>query len=1162
MPSGSDELSVNVLGPVHATRDGSGLKLGPTRQRAVFAVLALNAGRLVTLDELMAAVWGAAPPASARGNVHTYVSGLRRALEPQRELLARRPNGYSLGIKPELVDAIRLDQLIGQAQNLPDRKERVAVLGEALELWHGDPLSGVPGPYAEQERIRLSELRLLAHELRAEALLELGADAWLGAELGVLAQEYPLRERFRELQMLALYRAGQHAAALEVFRDTRARLVDELGIEPGAELQRLQTQILTQDPELNCTAAEPLRRLPEWVTERLGQETVFVARQHELEQLRGLIDKLRAGQGGTAWIEGFTLGKSELLLQALKDADCQIGWAEGVEGSKPFQLLTDCLGSEARTTEQLLARVDELCAQGPLVLVADNMQWADEASVLVWHRLITATRQLPLLLIAAARPVPRTPHLTRLRKTVAATGGLVADLPPLNGEQRVELVRRLLGAEPGPGLREALAATNGNPFGITEYIQVLVRTKSLQTVSGTTDLTAESEAATETAILEMVLRNLRVLTPGTRELLEWAALLGTEFTVTDIAAVLGQPPSELVAPLEEAVTATVLVDNRTHLTFLFPLLVKGLYEGIPVDERAGRHRRTAAALAAVGASVNRVAEQLAAAGVPDAWVVQWLVDNSEAIANRAPVLAADLLARALEVCPGNETLAVTLARVLFRLDRRPVAEVQTALHLAKDPSNVAELRQLLAVLRYRAGDTETASRILADGVADPDVPDAWRQRLQYVLANFGSGRLNDLDGAEATARQALAAGGGRYLTAHAHQTLWRIACIRRDHTMALQEINEAIQIVGSAHHLVELRLDLLDNRLFTLQNLDRMAEADDTLRLAREIATNRAIGNQLQIPAAVHYYWTGRWTEALVELDTIFEKAAELTLPGRREAPAATLLLHGIAAYLAGRRGDRLRVAGILDAVADQLPRTDEERENVDFLLVARAQMFEQRGAGARALAVLQPLLDPKFAPLMLRHQWLPMVVRLALDVGADDDVQRALALSAAEAAKERPAARAVAADQWCRGLAAQDPALVLAAADHFRQVGRVVELATALEDAAVLLAHSGDLEAARLAFSECSRQYVDLSANWDLERATRRLAGYGVYRDSSVPRRDALSSQEADIARRVAAGHSNLAIAEQLGLPRRTVQAHVARLLGKLGATSREQVAGRLESS
>jgi DNA-binding SARP family transcriptional activator/DNA-binding CsgD family transcriptional regulator len=1188
MPGDADPgLRVGVLGPLRAWRGTAEIGLGPARQRAIFAVLAVNAGRPVPRAELIAGVWGDSAPASVEGSVHTYVSGLRRALEPDRSrwsaasVLVSDPAGYSLVLDEDALDAALFERHRERAQrHLEQGDPRAAVteLDDALALWQGEALSGVPGGFAERHREYLAELRLNTLERRAEAVLALGGHLDLAPELAVLAGEHPLRESLRESLMLALYRSGRPADALDVFRDARATLVTELGVEPGPALRRLQQQILAQDPALDAPAP------PVVVT---GHR--LFGREAEMAKLAELVADVRAGRGRAVWIEGDAgIGKSALLGSSLPDGP---GFqrlraaADELSTRFPLQVVLECLAIDAHSpdprrarvakelagegparrswgpadpvlgaVDRLLALVDELCAQSPQVLVLDDLQWADEASVLVWHRLCAATRQLPLLLVAATRPAPDRAELAQLRRGVQARDGVVLDLAPLTGEDVGRLIEDQLGAPPGPGLRELAARGAGNPLYVKEMVDVLRRAGAVAVSGGEADVDDPAEFEAPRSLVAAVDRRLDFLTARTQEVLRWGALLGMEFAVGDVAAVLGTRPSDLLAPLEEAVAANVLIDTGTQLAFRHPLLRQALYDRLLAGTRAALHRQAAEALAGIGAPVKRVAEQLVAApATVDEWVLDWL--------------AVELLERALAAGTGTdprrETLLVALVKVLFRLERSPETLARQALDVATEPDAVEEMRHVLAALRHRRGDTEGAVATLAAWVDDPAVPELWRVKHRQLLANFRRGSLSDLDAAEQTAHETKAlAGGDRYLTAHALQSLWLVDSVRREHDRALAHIDAAIEAVGDEHELADLHLDLLDNRVFTLQNLDRLAEAGDALRAAGEVAARHALPVGLQVSAAVHRYWEGRWDEALVELDTVIEDGPAITFYGLREPGPAALLLHGVAALIAGRRDDRAQAAAHLDAAEEYAPATGAERESFDFLLVADALAAEQRGDRVRALAVLEPILNPTYAQMMLRHQWLPAFVRLAME---QDDVvraRRALAVCEEEAAKERRPARAHAAASWCRGLIEEDPAPVLATAEHFRAVGRRPELASALEDAAVLLARAGRLDAAHAAFEDAAELYTALGARWDLRRAETRLRRLGVRRGalfSSIrPGHgwESLTPIEVRIAGLVAEGRSNPDIAAELSLPRRTVQAHVARLLGKLDTPSRSGVA------
>ncbi|TDV52041.1 BTAD domain-containing putative transcriptional regulator [Actinophytocola oryzae] len=1087
----TEDLRIEVLGPVRAWRGAVELTLGPARQRAVFAVLALRAGRPVTRAELESAVWGADAPKSVTGNIHTYVSGLRRVLEPDRDrwdsgtLLTSDTAGYRL--RAADLDAAAFERLVARGGDADGGA--VEALDSALALWRGEPLSGLPGPFAAAERSRLVEVRLTALERRASALLALGAHQELVAELTALVGEYPLRERLRELLMLALHRGGQRAEALEVFAAGRRVLAEELGVEPGNALRELHARLLDEDVEEPRLLARPA-----------PAGARFVGRLAEVRRLRTLVDAVCEGRGGAVWLEGdFGIGKSALLAQALADVPCQLGWAVADERSArvPLRVMHECLGLTARlpdgrdcataTADVLLARVTELCAAAPLVLVVDGMQWADEASVQLWHRLAVAARALPLLLVAAARPVPRTPALVRLRHELHSRDDVLL-LGPLSSAETLALQELLTGAPAGPQLRDLVLGTTGNPLYVTELTSALRREAVLVTADGVDDL-ARTDYPPPQSLVDTVRRHLLTLSPEAGEVLRAAALLGVDFTVTDVAAVAGKRPSDLLATLEEATAANVLVDAGPHLAFRHPLLRQACYDEIPTGARDRLHRSAAEALTRAGAPVTRVADQLAATPETDAWVLAWLVDNHEALAHRAPLVAAELLARAVTVCPSadprREVLASARVRVLYRLDRQPEQEAADALAMTTDPFRAAEMRQLLAAMRFRGGDVGAAIRTVAAATDDESVPEIWRRRHRHLLAGFRRGRLDDLDAAEAAGYEALEdAAGDEYLTAHARQTLWLVASVRRDHEAALSHVDAALARVRAAGALTDVELDLLDNRLFTCHNLDRLDEAEATLRVAGRAA--------FQIPSAVHHYWLGRWNEALVELDEVPEDG--LTFLGLRDPSAMAVLWHGVAALVAGRRGDTIEAAAHLDAVARQ-GSTDEERENIDFLLAAQAVAAQQQGSVERALALLDPLLSPDFAPMMLRHQWLPGIVRLAQSVGDDDRVARAMDVCGFEARRERVTARATVAAWWCQGLVAGDPSPVLTAAAHYRRIGRRVEFGEVLEDAAVLLARRGDLPGARAAFAECVEVYGDLSARWDIERAEARLAEFAIRR-------------------------------------------------------------------
>jgi DNA-binding SARP family transcriptional activator len=233
-------MEFRILGPLEVTQDGRTLELGATKQQTLLAVLLLHAGEIVSPTRLMTELWGEDPPSTAAKGIQGYVSSLRRILGA--DAIATRAHGYVLA--PEHLDAALFERLAAEGR-----------YRDALALWRGEPLQGMTFEgLAASEAERLGEQRLAVMERRIEADLGAGLDGELVAELQELVTAHPLRERLRAQLMLALYRAGRQADALAVYSDTRSFLADELGLEPGEELRRLQRLMLDQDPELDAPA--------------------------------------------------------------------------------------------------------------------------------------------------------------------------------------------------------------------------------------------------------------------------------------------------------------------------------------------------------------------------------------------------------------------------------------------------------------------------------------------------------------------------------------------------------------------------------------------------------------------------------------------------------------------------------------------------------------------------------------------------------------------------------------------------------------------------------------------------------------------------------------------------------------------------------------------
>ena len=260
-------MDFRLLGPLEVYDGGRAVAIGGGKRRALLALLVLHGNEVVSADRLIDELWGAQPPPTAGKGLQVYVSQLRKELAPRDngQILATRSNGYVLRVRPDEVDVQRFERALMSGERAlaagePDRAAQR--LREGLALWRGPPLADFTyEPFAQQEIARLEELRIVALEQRVDADLALGRHAQVVGELEALLREHPLRERVRAQLMLALYRCGRQAEALETYRDGQRLMSRELGLEPGPALRELEGKILAHDPEL-AAPARPRRRAP------------------------------------------------------------------------------------------------------------------------------------------------------------------------------------------------------------------------------------------------------------------------------------------------------------------------------------------------------------------------------------------------------------------------------------------------------------------------------------------------------------------------------------------------------------------------------------------------------------------------------------------------------------------------------------------------------------------------------------------------------------------------------------------------------------------------------------------------------------------------------------------------------------------------------------
>jgi DNA-binding SARP family transcriptional activator len=641
-------MDVRVFGGLEASVGGRPVPLGASKPRTLFAILALNAGSVVSVDRLIEGLWGERPPATATKLVQVYVSRLRQALADAGHgaAIVTRGRGYELRVDPDAVDATRFEHLV--AQGLPR---------EALALWRGPPLDDLADePFAAGEIRRLDELRLAAHELAIERDIEAGRHRDVVAELDLLVAAEPLRERLHAQRMLALYRCGRQAEALDAYRQARTVLVDAIGVEPGPELRRLQEAILVQDAALEAPAAADVPAIPA-AGPRNGQHheapASLVGRARELSGLMSGLEQALAGHGGLFLLAGEPgIGKSRLadeLARHARDrgAEVLVGrcweaggapaywpWVQALRAhvrSRDPDALRSELGAGAAEVAQMLPELRELFADlpdppslspeaarfrlfeklagflvriagaRPVVLVLDDLHAADEPSLLLLQFVAGQLQEASLLIVGAYRDVDVEPHtpvasvVAELRRERVTHELALAGLTEAEVGRMIESTAGM--QAPQPSVAAIHHRTEGNPLFVGEVVRLL---------SSEGQLTQFTEAASETlpippGVREVIGRRLRLLTEDSRRILALAAVLGREFEFGALAHLSGLSEEQLLDVLEEAIQVHVLAEVPAapdRLRFAHALIRDSLYGELGGLRRRRLHREVGEALEA------------------------------------------------------------------------------------------------------------------------------------------------------------------------------------------------------------------------------------------------------------------------------------------------------------------------------------------------------------------------------------------------------------------------------------------------------------------------------------------------------------------------------------------------------------------------------------
>src|SRR5215212_5883269 len=635
-----------LLGPLEVVHRRDGMPIRGHRKRALLARLLLEANRTVSVDALVDALWGERMPSTAVKMVHIYVSQLRKVLPSGA--LQTRPPGYRLEVAPEAVDLLRFERLRKEGREaLADGDADTAAerLSAACALWRGPALGEFTEPFAAAAAAHLDELRLAAVEDRVDAELALGRHRDVAGELQALVTSHPLRERPRRQLMLALYRQGRHAEALSAFHEVQAALRDELGIDPSAGLAELQYRILNQDPALDHASPTPAPPHPEPVPGAPPGDG-FVGRAEELARLEQALDEATAGHGATALIPGPAgIGKTRLTDELTERARRRgatvltgrcidlVGAAlpyfpiaealrplrgtaalEGLQElsrmlpGTPLAATADCNActSQLHLFEAVRTALERLSATAPVVLVLEDLHWADGSTLDLLAFLAHAVHDSRVLIVATWRrdAVRKDDAMHRLasglqRRRVAFT----VELGPLTRDELAALVARESDGPLCPELVESVCArAEGNPFFAEELIAAALR----------------DETELPELLQDALLADFERLRAPTRAVVRFAAAAGRAVPPAVLTAAMPLGEEQIVNALREAVDQGLLVPDRTTGSYRFrhALIAEAAYATLLPGEREDVHERLARALAAHGTHAGCLAEHWIAARRP------------------------------------------------------------------------------------------------------------------------------------------------------------------------------------------------------------------------------------------------------------------------------------------------------------------------------------------------------------------------------------------------------------------------------------------------------------------------------------------------------------------------------------------------------------------
>jgi len=943
----------------------------------------------------------------------------------------------------------------------------------------------------------------------------------------------------------------------------------------------------------------------------LAPVPVIRGREAETAILDDAVDRAAAGRLAVVLIDGEAgIGKTLLLQDALEKARCRglrvaAARAAELEQGRPFGLVAGMFGCTRSAPDprraaigELLARGDggdrghwgswgpvtvtsdpglqfrvvdafadlaeELALDGPLVIGADDLHWADPSSLVTLGALAARLDGLPAAIIGCFRPAPAVTGLERLASGLEAAGGRHLSLRELDGRAVAELITDAVGAAPGRRLLAGISGAAGNPLFVTELLGALAREQMITIAGGQAEVT---DLTIPPALRLTILRRISFLAEGTLQALRFASVLGTGFTLADLAEVTGRSAADLSMKLAEPLRARVLEDDGTRLRFRHDLIRDAIYQDLPASVRGALHREAGQRLAAAGAPAAQVAEHLAReARRGDAEAIGWLTRAARQAAVSSPDVAAGLFGRAIglmtEADEGRDRLMAERAGSLLLAGRVPAALTACRELLARhhDPDADGRVRICLAQGLLAQGQARAALGELDRACRSPGISEAERAAA-HAWAGFARVSLGDPDGAAASERAAAeGAAADDHLTASIiMSTKARIAESRGNLGEALEIAADAVRRADMSPGRMGHRFPVRVTQGRLLIALDRLPEARSVLsagvRVSEELGVRWALATH-RVYLACERFSAGHWDDALAELEVSIKVAEEA---GETDS---LVIAYGLLSRISLHRNDLQRAREAAD-VGDRYRAGWGCGHATSWVAWPRALICEAEGRDSQALSTMAALWD--WCADSGQVAELPVIgadlVRLALAAG---DVARArqAADAVAEVAARNDLAWMTGEALRCRGLADDDPEALQASVAAHGRGSRPLRLAMACEDAGRCLARHGQAERARPLLDRAAGGYERLGAARGLARAEAALREAGGRRGRrgrrGRPRSgwDSITPIEHSVADLVAEGLSNPQIGERLYISSRTVQTHLAHVFAKLDISARAQLA------